>query len=258
MSTEPEGEQDVGTSASDPGGRRPRGIFLLPNLITTGALFSGYYAIVAAAHGDFASAATAVFVAMVLDAADGRVARLTRTESNFGAQYDSLSDMVAFGIAPAMLAFFWGLTSLGKIGWAATFVYAACAALRLARFNVAPDNSSFTGLASPAAAAIVAGSVWVLQDQGIGPTSGVAISYAAAAALVCIGLLMVSNLTYFSPKKMTLKGRVPFVSLVVLVLLFAVVLVEPARMLLALFVGYALSGPMSYLWGLRKRANSSE
>lgn len=252
MTTEPKPGQDVDTEAAEPVARRPRGIFLLPNLITTGALFSGYYAIVAAAHGDFASAATAVFVAMVLDAADGRVARLTRTESNFGAQYDSLSDMVAFGVAPAMLAFFWGLTTLGKIGWAATFVYAACAALRLARFNVAPDNSSFTGLASPAAAAIVAGSVWVLQDQGIGPQSGHWISYLAAAVLVGVGLLMVSNLTYFSPKKMRLKGRVPFVSLVALVLLFAVILVEPARVLLALFVGYALSGPVSYVWGLTR------
>ena len=256
MTTEPKPGQDVDTEAAEPTARRPRGIFLLPNLITTGALFSGYYAIVAAAHGDFASAATAVFVAMVLDAADGRVARLTRTESNFGAQYDSLSDMVAFGIAPAMLAFFWGLTTLGKIGWAATFVYAACAALRLARFNVAPDNSSFTGLASPAAAAIIAGSVWVLQDQGIGPGSGVWISHLAAAVLVGVGLLMVSNLTYFSPKKMRLKGRVPFVSLVALVLMFAVILVEPARVLLGLFVGYALSGPVKYVWGLARRKNS--
>ena len=225
-----------------------RGVFLLPNLITTGALFSGFYAIVAAAHGDFALASTAVFVAMVLDAADGRVARLTRTESNFGAQYDSLSDMVAFGVAPGMLAFFWGLTSLGKLGWAATFVYTACAALRLARFNVAPDNSSFTGLASPSAAAIVAGSVWVLQDLRIGPSSGPAIGYVACFVLVALGLLMVSNLTYFSPKKITVKGRVPFVSMVALVLVFAVLLIDPPRVLLGLFVLYALSGPAGYFW----------
>ena len=248
-----EAPEKIPADQVEPVAERPRappsrGVFLLPNLITTGALFSGFYAIVAAAHGDFALASTAVFVAMVLDAADGRVARLTRTESNFGAQYDSLSDMVAFGVAPAMLAFFWGLTSLGKLGWAATFVYTACAALRLARFNVAPDNSSFTGLASPSAAAIVAGSVWVLQDLRIGPTTGPMVGYLASIVLVALGLLMVSNLTYFSPKKITVKGRVPFVSMVVLVLLFALLLLDPPRVLLGLFVVYALSGPISYLW----------
>lgn len=248
-----EAPEQTPENSAEPAVERPRappsrGVFLLPNLITTGALFSGFYAIVAAAHGDFALASTAVFVAMVLDAADGRVARLTRTESNFGAQYDSLSDMVAFGVAPAMLAFFWGLTSLGKLGWAATFVYTACAALRLARFNVAPDNSSFTGLASPSAAAIVAGSVWVLQDLRIGPSSGPNVGYLGSIVLVALGLLMVSNLTYFSPKKITVKGRVPFVSMVVLVLLFALLLLDPPRVLLGLFVLYALSGPVSYFW----------
>lgn len=236
--------------------RRRRGIFLLPNVITTGALFAGFYAIVAAAHGDFSAAATAVFVAMLLDAADGRVARLTRTESNFGAQYDSLSDMVAFGVAPGLLTFFWCLTDLGKIGWAATFVYTACAALRLARFNVAPDNSSFTGLASPSAAAIVAGSVWVLQDLGVDVSGLPEVRIAAAVVLVVVGLLMVSNLTYFSPKKLTVKGRVPFFVLVVLVLLFAVMLIEPARVLLALFVGYALSGPAQFVVRRLRRSNS--
>ena len=150
---------------------RKRGVYLLPNLITTGALFAGFYAIVAGMNGDFIAASLAIFVAFALDTADGRVARLTNTESQFGAEYDSLSDMVAFGVAPALVAFSWGLSSLGQFGWVATFVYMACAALRLARFNTKGDNAGFTGLASPSAAAIIACSIWVWVGYGGGVPS---------------------------------------------------------------------------------------
>ena len=164
--------------------RLRRGIFLLPNLITSAALFAGFYAIVAGMNGNFIAAALAIYVAMALDTADGRVARMTHTESEFGAQYDSLSDMVAFGVAPGLVAFSWGISTLGQAGWVVTFVYMACAALRLARFNTKGDNDSFTGLASPSAAAIVASAVWVWVDYGLG-------SVTAAGASV-MGILVVA------------------------------------------------------------------
>ena len=148
---------------------RRKGIYLLPNLMTTGALFAGFYAVVAAMRGDFESAAVAIFFAMILDGLDGRIARMTNTSSKFGAEYDSLSDMVSFGVAPALVMFSWALGELGKFGWSAAFVYVACAALRLARFNTqidTADKNYFTGLASPAAAAVVASTVWVCHDLG--------------------------------------------------------------------------------------------
>ena len=170
--------------------KRRRGIYLLPNLITIGALFAGFFAIVAGMNGNFVGSALAIFVAIALDTADGRVARLTKTESEFGAQLDSLSDMVAFGVAPALVAFSWGLSSLGQVGWVATFVYMSCAALRLARFNTSGDNASFTGLASPSAAAIIACCVWVWVDNAGGvPSMAAASGMAIITALV--GLLMV-------------------------------------------------------------------
>lgn len=227
--------------------RRKRGVYLLPNMITTGAMFAGFFAIVAGMNGDFVPAALAIFVAAFLDTADGRVARMTHTESDFGAEYDSLSDMVAFGVAPALVAFAWSVSTLGRVGWVATFIYMACAALRLARFNTAPsDNTAFTGLASPAAAGVIASAVWSWQDSFPGqvPSQSVAIGMAAVTALV--GLLMVSNFRYFSPKMLGLKGRVPFVVLVVVALGFAIVLADPPRVLLLLAVLYALSGPV--LW----------
>lgn len=227
---------------------RPRGIFLLPNLITTGALFSGFFAIVAAMNGRYETAAIAIFAAMVLDAADGRVARLTHTESEFGAQYDSLSDMVAFGVAPALVVFAYSLQSLGKYGWVATFIYMACAALRLARYNLHHDNAVFTGLASPAAAAIVAGCVWIVAEPtplAPGPEGVGAIGLALLTAVV--GLLMVAPVEYWSPKLLDLKGRVPFVTLVLVVLAFAVILVDPPRVLLGIAIVYALSGPAAWL-----------
>ncbi len=238
-------------SLDEPDRLRRRGIYLLPNLITTAALFSGFFAIVAAMNGNFETAALAIFAAMVLDAADGRVARLTRTESAFGAEYDSLSDMVAFGVAPALVVFAWSLQALGQVGWVATFIYMACAALRLARFNMRHDNSSFTGLASPAAAAIIAGVVWVAtsgagQEAVSGPEGFGAFLLALLTA--GMGLLMVAPVRYWSPKLFNFKGRVPFMTLVAAVIAYAVVMVDPPRVLLALFLIYALSGPAQWLW----------
>ena len=226
---------------------KKRGIYLLPNLITTAALFAGFYAIIAGMNGNFVPAVLAIFVAGALDTADGRVARITGTESEFGAEYDSLSDMVAFGVAPALVTFSWGLGQLGQAGWVATFVYMACAALRLARFNTKGDNSSFTGLASPSAAAILACSIWVWMEYVGGAPSAVAASIMGGVTVV-VGLLMVSNFTYFSPKLINFKDRVPFVTLVFVVLGFALLLIDPPVVLLTLSVGYALSGPLAYAY----------
>jgi CDP-diacylglycerol---serine O-phosphatidyltransferase len=236
---------EIEGAEADP--RRRRGVYLFPNLITTGALFAGFYAIVAGMNDNFVAAALAIFVAMALDTADGRVARWTRTESRFGAEYDSLSDMVAFGVAPALVVFSWSLQPLGKLGWFATFVYMACAALRLARFNTQSSNlKSFTGLASPSAAAVIACVVWIWGDAEAEISTASAVFMAAVTAAV--GLLMVSNFEYFSPKALSAKGRVPFIVLVLVVVVFAVLLADPPRVLLVLFVGYALSGPVTYLW----------
>ncbi len=231
------------------GGARRRGVFLLPNLITTGALFAGFYAIVAGMNGDFVAASLAIYAAMLLDTADGRVARLTRTESLFGAEYDSLSDMVAFGVAPALLAFTWALSNLGQVGWVITFIFMACAALRLARFNTQRDNTSFTGLPSPSAAAIVASLIWVLNDYRIPEEpAGMLASLLVAFVVAATGLLMVSNFYYLSPKGLMFKGRVPFMTMVFVVLIFALILIDPPRVLLAVFGAYALSGPLLYFW----------
>ncbi|WXL26954.1 CDP-diacylglycerol--serine O-phosphatidyltransferase [Ectopseudomonas mendocina] len=231
---------------------RHRGIYLLPNLFTTANLFAGFYAIVNAMNGNFYVAAAAVFVAMVLDGIDGRVARLTNTQSAFGAEYDSLSDMVAFGVAPALLAFEWALGSLGKVGWMVAFIYVAGAALRLARFNTqigSTDKRYFIGLASPAAAGVVAGTVWAFSDFGI---KGSNMAFVVAVLVAAAGMLMVSNIKYNSFKDLDLKGRVPFVAILVVVLLFAVVFSDPPRILLIIFLVYAVSGPVQYLLRLRR------
>ena len=232
-----------------------RGVALLPNLITTGALFSGFYAIVAGMNGRFVAAGLAVYVAMLLDAADGRVARMTSSESDFGAEFDSLSDMVAFGVAPALVAFSWALSSLDQVGWVVTFVYMACAALRLARFNTQEtDHRTFTGLPSPAAAAVVAGAVWVWSEALGGDAPGILVAMALSAVTAGTGLLMVSNFKYFSPKVINFRGRVGFFTLVGVTIGFAVVLADPPKLLLLAFTVYALSGPGRYLWGrLRDR-----
>jgi CDP-diacylglycerol--serine O-phosphatidyltransferase len=228
---------------------RRKGIYLLPNLFTTGALFAGFYAIVSGMNGRYELAAVAIFVAMILDGLDGRVARLTNTQSAFGAEYDSLADMVSFGVAPALVAFSWALSSLGKFGWAASFIYVAGAALRLARFNTqieTADKRYFTGLASPAAAALVAGLVWVCNEDVVADMS---IQLAVLVALVTAsaGILMVTNIPYHSFKGIDFKGRVPFVMMLLVVLIFGVLSIYPSGLLLLVFGLYALSGPAQML-----------
>ncbi len=230
---------------------RRRGIYLLPNLLTTGAMFAGFYAILAGMNGNFHHAALAIFVAMFFDGLDGQVARMTNTQSAFGVQYDSLSDMVSFGVAPAVVAFSWMLHSLGKLGWAAAFIYASCAALRLARFNTqvdVVDKRYFIGLASPSAAALVAGMIWT----GHAEEPSTALALLAAVVTSAAGLLMVSNLRYKSLKGLDLKGRVPFVAILSVAVVVAIILIDPARMLLALAALYALSGPALWLYQKRK------
>ncbi|WIO75114.1 CDP-diacylglycerol--serine O-phosphatidyltransferase [Porticoccaceae bacterium LTM1] len=228
---------------------RRRGVYLLPNLLTTGALFSGFYAILSAMAGNFEAAAIAIFVAMVFDGLDGRVARLTNTQSAFGVQYDSLSDMVSFGVAPAVVSFSWALHSLGKVGWAMAFIYISCAALRLARFNTqvgSVDSRFFIGLASPAAAALVAGMVWAGHDA----EPGVTLSIVAAVTTAMAGILMVLNVRYISFKGVDLRGRVPFVRMLIAIMVIIIVTVNPPVVLLVLGAAYALSGPIQVL--LRK------
>ncbi|WP_454910561.1 CDP-diacylglycerol--serine O-phosphatidyltransferase [Stutzerimonas chloritidismutans] len=246
----------------EPDGRkvRHRGIYLLPNLFTTANLFAGFFSIITAINGNFYVAAATVFVAMVLDSLDGRVARLTNTQSAFGAEYDSLSDMVAFGLAPAVLAYEWALSELGNVGLTVAFIYVACAALRLARFNTQigkVDKRWFIGLASPAAAGVVAGwvwAVWALDEVGIrGVDLPLILVMLFALMVAAAGLLMVSNIKYYSFKDLDLKGRVPFVAILVVVLVFAVVFSDPPRILLLIFLGYAASGPVQYLMQLRRR-----
>jgi CDP-diacylglycerol--serine O-phosphatidyltransferase len=204
-------------------------------------------------NGQLIAAALAIFTAFALDTADGRVARRTHTESQFGAEYDSLSDMVAFGVAPALVAFSWGLGSeLGRVGWVVTFIYMACAALRLARFNVKSESSSFLGLASPSAAAIIACSVWVWSDTFGTEPDMLAAAFMAVITFV-VSLLMVSNFEYYSPKALNVKGRVPFITLVLVAFVFAVLLADPPRVLLVLFSIYALSGPAKYAWQALRR-----
>ena len=235
---------------------RRQGVFLLPNLITTGALFAGFYAIIAAIKGDFESAAIAIFVAGVFDGLDGRIARLTNTSSKFGAEYDSLSDMVSFGVAPALVVFSWALSDLGKFGWSAAFIYVACAALRLARFNTqidTADKNFFTGLASPAAAGIIASMVWVCHDLGlVGADLPRELAIVVAVLAAVVGFLMVANFPYYSFKGVDFRGRVPFVVIFAVVLVFGLVTLDPPSIFLLAGLAYALSGPIMKLRSLRK------
>lgn len=228
-----------------------RGIYLLPNLITTGALFSGFYSIIASMSGDLDTAAIAIVVAGVLDAMDGRIARMTNTQTQFGLQYDSLSDLVAFGVAPAVMMFSWVLSDFGKLGWMIAFLYMACAALRLARFNTQPDNKVFTGLASPAAAGTMASIVW-FWAVNFGQDAGVEVAIPAAVVTVSLALLMVSSVRYYSPKHLNLKGRVPFFYLLAATLIFALIATYPPNVLLAIGVLYVLSGPVQSVLRRRK------
>lgn len=226
---------------------RRRGIYLLPNLFTTGALFAGFYAVVAGMHGRFGTAAVAIFIAMIFDGLDGRIARMTNTQSKFGAEYDSLSDMVSFGVAPALVMFSWALGDLGKFGWAVAFIYVACAALRLARFNTqidTADKNYFSGLASPAAAAVVAGMVWVCSDiDWVGDELPYLVSLVAGCLTALVGFLMISSVKYHSFKGLDLRGRVPFVVLLLVVVGYGVIMLDPPRVLLLGFLLYASSGP---------------
>lgn len=223
---------------------RRKGIYLLPNLFTTSALFAGFFSVIAGINGDFTAAAVAIFIAMVLDGLDGRVARMTNTQSAFGAEYDSLSDMLSFGVAPALVAFTWILQDIGKTGWVVAFLYVACAALRLARFNVqigSVDKKWFIGLPSPSAAAFVAASVWTFHSFD---ADAVGFKLLMLLVVAAAGVLMVSNIRYYSFKDIDLKGPVPFVVLLAIVLGFVVISVEPSVMLLLLFGSYVASGPV--------------
>lgn len=219
-----------------------RQIYLLPNLFTTAGLFAGFYAIVAAMMGNFELAAVAIFVAMVMDGLDGRVARLTGTESEFGAQYDSLSDMLCFGITPALVVYSWGLRYLGKFGWLAAFFYVAATALRLARFNTQAghvDKRYFIGLPCPSAAAVIAGIVWVGTDFAI---PGKRISEIVAVVTIIVAGLMVSNVRYHSFKELDFKEHVPFVSVLAALLIYLLIAWDPPKVLFGIFSIYALSG----------------
>lgn len=223
---------------------RDRGIYLLPNLFTTGALFAGFYAVVQAMNGRFEHAAVAIFIAMVLDGLDGRVARMTHTQSAFGAEYDSLSDMVSFGVAPALVIYVFALQGLGKIGWIAAFVYCAGAALRLARFNTQLDAATtdkrfFQGMPSPSAAALIAGFVWVMVEYGV---DGHDVRWLAAAIALFGGLTMVSNFRYYSGKEINLRKSVPFFVILLVVLAFILVSTSPPEVLFGVFALYGLSG----------------
>ena len=236
-----------------------RGIFLLPNLFTTGALFAGFYSIVAAVDGNFQNAGAAIFVAFVLDGIDGRVARLTNTSTQFGKEYDSLSDMVSFGLAPAIVVYQWGVARLtewnvawGRVGWLVAFLFAVAAALRLARFNSQPAGTSkrfFVGLPCPSAAALVAAFVWLSSELELAGLGGLALAFIIT---LTAGVLMVSRFRYYSFKEVNPGRRIPFTYLIGIVLIFILISLDPPSVLLVLFAVYASSGPIYWLW--RKRA----
>jgi len=238
---------------------RDRGIYLLPNLFTTGALFAGFYAVVQAMNGRFEHAAVAIFIAMVLDGLDGRVARMTHTQSAFGAEYDSLSDMVSFGVAPALVIYEFALQGMGKFGWIAAFVYCSGAALRLARFNTqidtVTDKRFFQGLPSPAAAALVAGFVWVMVEYGV---AGHDVRWLAAVIALFGGLTMVSNFRFYSGKEINLRKSVPFFAILLIVLAFILVSTSPPEVLFGVFFLYGLSGYVDALLLRMRRKKSAE
>jgi len=234
---------------------RRRSIYLLPNLFTTAALFAGFYAIVQAMNGRFDVSAVAIFIAGILDGLDGRIARMTRTQSEFGAEYDSLSDMVSFGAAPALVMYEWALKDLGRFGWIAAFVYCASAALRLARFNVntdVVDKRFFQGLPSPAAAALVAGFVWLAHDNKI-PVGEYGVSWIAGFLTLYAGLTMVTNAPFYNFKDINPRKAVPFWALLLIVLGFVLVSFDPPLVLFLLFCCYGLSGYVLWAMGTRAR-----
>lgn len=234
--------------------RRRRSIYLLPNVFTTANLFAGFYAVVQAINGRFEIAAIAIFVAMIFDGMDGRVARLTNTQSAFGEQYDSLSDMTSFGIAPALVIYQWALHDLGRWGWLAAFIYVVGAALRLARFNTniaVVDKRFFEGLPSPAAAALLAGFIWVAIDNRL-ELASITITWCAFVITIYAGIAMVTNLPFYSGKSFALGRSVPFGVMLVLVAVFVFISSDPPLMLFGLFVIYGLSGWGILLWRWRR------
>ena len=248
-------------TSQDPDGvvvrKRRKGIYILPNLFTLAGLFGGFYAVVMAMNGRFDMAAIGVFSAMVLDSLDGRVARMTNTQSAFGEQMDSLSDMVSFGAAPALIAYEWGLRGLGRWGWIAAFVYCACAALRLARFNVntqVVDKRYFQGLPSPAAAALVAGFIWLMTDSGV---PGTDVPWVIFVVALYAGLTMVTNVPFYSFKDIRMKKSVPFAVIVLIALGIAVINIHPPIVLFGLFVVYGVSGYAVYGWRKAKGLQTS-
>lgn len=232
-----------------------RGVYLLPNVLTTFGLFSGFFAVILATKGQYADAAIAIFVAMVFDGLDGRVARLTNTQSSFGEQYDSMADMLSFCVAPALLMYFWQFSDLGKIGWLGAFVYTAAGALRLARFNTqidVQDKRYFQGLPSPAAAALIAGMVWTKQNIGVTDYDQY-LTLVSWIILVGSGVLMVSNVRYYSFKEINLKGRSSFRLLLIATLIIIVTTLWPSAILFVFFLAYALSGLIITMIEVRKK-----
>ena len=247
---DPEFDDDDAEATSAPRKRR-RGIYVLPNLFTLGALFGGFYAIVMAMNGRFENACIGIFCAAVLDSLDGRVARMTNTQSAFGEQMDSLSDMVSFGAAPGLIVYEWALKGLGKAGWIAAFVYCACAALRLARFNTnigIVDKRFFQGLPSPAAAALVIGFIWVMDSLGFSGEEGPWLAWTAFGLTLYAGLTMVTNVPFYSFKDVSFKRTVPFIVIVAIALGIAFITIHPPLVLFALFVVYGFSGYAVYVW----------
>ncbi len=237
--------------------KRRRGIYLLPNLFTTAGLFAGFYGIVSGMNSQFEAAAIAIFIAMVMDGLDGRIARLTNTQSDFGVEYDSLSDMISFGLAPSLIMYQWALSGMGKLGWLAAFVYTASTALRLARFNTqagSDDKQFFQGLPSPAAAALLAGMIWLGETQTFVDVTNLTIL--AFPVTVVAGILMVSNIRFYSLKQIDFKGRIPFVGILLLVLLFVFIASEPPLVLFSIALVYAISGPVMTLLLIRKHRAS--
>ncbi len=253
-----DGSDSTSTDTADAVVRKPRkGIYVLPNLFTLAALFGGFYAIVMAINGRFDLAAVGVFCSMVLDSLDGRVARMTNTQSAFGEQMDSLSDMVSFGAAPALISYVWALKELGRWGWFAAFVYCACAALRLARFNVnttVVDKRYFQGLPSPAAAALVAGFIWLCTDLGV---RGAEVTWLMFVVALYAGLSMVTNVPFYSFKDVSMKRSVPFAVIVMIALGIAVINIDPPTVMFGVFVLYGLSGYVIYGWRKVKGVQTS-
>lgn len=252
------GTQAKAVPAARPLGElRRRGIYLLPNLFTTGVLFSGFFAIVQAMNGGFETAAIAIYVALLLDGMDGRVARWTNTQSEFGAQYDSIADMVAFGAAPALVAYTWVLKDLGTAGWIGAFIFCAATGIRLARFNTnigILDKRFFQGLPCPAGAAVMVGLIWVLVDFGLTPDQWYLIAAVTWATAVFLGITMVSNIPFYSFKELNWKQRVPLWVILLAVLGLSVVASRPSLVLFALFLAYSLSGYVIWAMGRRPRS----